>query len=173
MRYSQLMAEIGYPLTKKEFLREVKRVIDIDDRTTPFPDNLPGKKWFQTFQKRHPEITMRTPMSLGHERSVVNIGMIRGWYDGVFNYLKKEVPGYESLVNSSRRIFNADESGFPLAVKAGRVMAEKGARHVYQVVTNTKTQITVMVAFNAYGDYVPPMILFPGERQRCGSLWVP
>ena len=52
------------------------------------------------------------------------------------------------------------------APKPGRVLAEKGARHVYQVVTNTKAQITVMVGFNAYGDYAPPMILFPGERLR-------
>ena len=70
-------------------------------------------------------------MSLGHERLVVSMEMIKGWYGGVSNFLKKEVPDHETL-------FNADESGFPLAPKPGRVLAEKGARHVYQVVTNTK-----------------------------------
>ena len=125
VRYCHLMAEIGYPLTKGEFLGEVKHVLDIDGRTTPFKDNRPGKKWFQIFQKRHPEIKMRTPMSLGHERSVVNIEMITGWYDGVTKFLKKEVPDYETLLTSPRRVFNADESGFPLAPKPGRVLAEK------------------------------------------------
>ena len=67
-------------------------------------------------------------------------------------------------------VFNADESGFPLAPKPGRVLAEKEARHVYQVVTNTKAQKTVMVGFNAYGEYALPMILFPGERLRDGGL---
>ena len=43
-------------------------------------------------------------------------------------------------------------------------MAPKGVHNVYQVVTNTKLQITVMAAFNAFGDYLPPLILFPGER---------
>ena len=75
---------------------KVKRVIYIDGRPTSFPDNLPGKKWFHIFQKRHPEETMRTPMRLGHEASIVNIEMIKGWYEGVFNYLKKYVPEYES-----------------------------------------------------------------------------
>ena len=49
-------------------------------------------------------------------------------------------------------------------------MAEKEAIHVYQVVTNTKTQITVMVAYNANGDDVPPMSLLPGESLRDSDL---
>ena len=60
--------------------------------------------WFQILQKRHPEITMRTPMRLGHERSVVNNEMITGWYDGVTKFLKKEVPDYEALLTSPRRV---------------------------------------------------------------------
>ena len=95
---------------------------------------------------------MSTPIGLGHERSVVNMEIIKGWYDGVYNLLKKEVPDHETLLTSPRRVFNADESGFPFAPKPGRVLAEKGAMYVYQVVTNTKAQITVMVAFNAYGN---------------------
>ena len=58
-----------------------------------------------TFQERNgfiyfkdaiPKETMRKSMSLGHERSIVNIELIKGWYDGVFNYLKIEVPKCES-----------------------------------------------------------------------------
>ena len=45
-------------------------------------------------------------------------------------------------------------------------MVPKGVHNVYQVVTNTELQITVMAAFNAFGDYLPPLILFPGERLR-------
>jgi len=65
-----------------------------------------------------------------------------------------------------RRIFNTDESGFPLAVKPGRVLAPTCVKNVYSVVTNTKTQMTVMASFNAFGEYPPPMIIFPGERIR-------
>ena len=72
------------------------------------------------------------------------------------------------VINSHCRKFNGGRFYFPIAAKGGRVMAEKEAIHVYQVVTNTKTQITVMVTFN--GDYVPPMILLPGERLRDNDL---
>lgn len=79
------MADVGYPLNKRELLRELKHVLNIDGKATPSPDNLTGKEWFRIFQNRHPEVTMRTPMSLGHERSAVKIKRIKGWYDGVLN----------------------------------------------------------------------------------------
>ena len=68
------------------------------------------------------------------------------------------------MTKNPHRIFNGDESGFPLSVKPDKVMASKGATNVYQVISNTKLQITVMAACNAVGEFVPPMILFPGER---------
>ena len=166
VRYTQLMAEIGYPLTKMEFLKEVKRILDIDGRETVFKNNLPGYKWFELFKKRNPDMAMRTPMSLGHERSKVSQEMVEGWFNGLFRFLEKEVPDFEKVIKNPRRIFNGDESGFPLYAKQNRVLAPKGARNVYQVVTNNKVQITVMAAFNAFGEYVPPLILFPGERLR-------
>ncbi|XP_060565599.1 uncharacterized protein LOC132724685 [Ruditapes philippinarum] len=86
--------------------------------------------------------------------------------DKSFLAITNSCTDYQAMLKNPRRVFNADESGFPLAVKSGRVIAPLGARHVYQVVTNTKTQITVMVSFNAFGKDVPPMILFPGERLR-------
>lgn len=105
-------------------------------------------------------------MGLGHDRAAVTLEMTHSWYEGVMKFLKKEVPDYNQLLADPRRIFNADENGFPLQSKAGKPMAPTRARHIYQVVTNSKTQITVMVGFNAFGDYTPPMILFPGERKH-------
>ena len=69
-------------------------------------------------------------------------------------------------MSDPRRIFNADESGFPLSVKSSQVLAPKGAKHVYQVVNSDKTQITVMACFNAFGNYMPPLIVYPGQRFR-------
>lgn len=105
-------------------------------------------------------------MSLGHERACINQDMINGWFDGLYAHLEKEVPDYKSLIKNPRRIFNADESGFPLHVKTGKVLAPTGSKNVYHVVNNTKIQISVMAGFNAFGEYVPPMILYPGERFR-------
>jgi len=38
------MCSIGYPLSRNELLGEVKKIIDIDGRQTPFKDNISGKK---------------------------------------------------------------------------------------------------------------------------------
>ena len=52
-------------------------------------------------------------MSLGHERSIVNIDMINAWYDGLYKYLEKEVPDYESMVKNPRRILTRTNLGSP------------------------------------------------------------
>lgn len=40
--YIKLMASIGYPLTRRLLCCEVKKILDLDGRVTPFVDNLPG-----------------------------------------------------------------------------------------------------------------------------------
>ncbi|KAH3774378.1 hypothetical protein DPMN_175760 [Dreissena polymorpha] len=82
---------------------------------------------------------------------------------GVHAFLDLEFPNdHDVLLEDPRRLFNADESVFLLAVKS----AATGSKNVYQIVTNTKIQITVMASFNAFGEYPPPMIILPGERIR-------
>ena len=166
VNYCNLMAEIGYPLKREQLKKEVKRVLDADGRKTPFKDNRPGNYWFRAFIGRHPELTERKAMSLGHERAIISADMLQGWFDGVNSFLEKEIPSWKQLLNDPRRIFNADESGFPLSVDLGKVLAPRGARHVYHVKPNDKTQITVMVCFNPYGEYQPPIIVYPGQRFR-------
>ena len=72
-------------------------------------------------------------------------------------------------LNDPKRIFNADESGFPLDGNTGKIMsvlARKGAKQVYRIGAGDKTQITLQACFNANGDFMQPFILFPGERLR-------
>ena len=51
-------------------------------------------------------------------------------------------------------------------MSSGRVLAGKGARHVYEVTPGQKEQITTLVGFNAAGEFLPPMILFSGQCLR-------
>ncbi|XP_060583014.1 uncharacterized protein LOC132739337 [Ruditapes philippinarum] len=96
--------------------------------------------------------------------------MVDGWYKGLFEYLEKEVPDFQKLIGDPKRIFNADESGFPISVTSKKVLAPQGSRHVYQVLSSDKTQITVMACLNASGDYMPPLIVYPGQRFRDDAL---
>ena len=125
-----------------------------------------GKHWYKGFITRNPSVSERVPQRLGRERTQVTMSKLEAWYRDCLAFLKEEVPDWEQLLKDPRRLFNCDESGFPLSVTSGRVLAPRGARHVYQVVANTKLQLTVMACMNAIGDYMPPMIVYPGERLR-------
>ncbi len=81
---------------------------------------------------------------------MISFAMVETWFTTLCSYLRNEVEGWEAMMKDPRRVFNADESGFPLCAMSGRVLAQKGAKHVYQIVSS-KTQITVMACFNANG----------------------
>ena len=42
VQYIELLSSVGYPMSKRAFLCEVKKVLDGNGRSTPFKDNLPG-----------------------------------------------------------------------------------------------------------------------------------
>lgn len=58
------------------------------------------------------------------------------------------------------RIFNCDETSLPLSPEAGAVLAEKGARSVYQVTDDSKQNLTVLSVYSAAGVRAPPMIMY-------------
>jgi len=80
------------------------------------------------------------------------------------------VPDWEAMINDTRRIFNADESGTPLSITNGKGLTDKEVRHVYQVCTSNNKQIYVLACFNAIGNYIPPLIVYPGERLRHSGI---
>lgn len=45
VNYIKLMADIGYPVSRAELKREVKKILDTDGRKNPFKNNLPGEDW--------------------------------------------------------------------------------------------------------------------------------
>lgn len=65
------------------------------------------------------------------------------------------------LENDASKIWNCDESGFPLCPKSGKVITPQGVKSVYSAGGNQKQQITTLVA---NGNVIPPMHIFAGER---------
>ena len=46
----------------------------------------------------------------------------------------------------------------------GKVVAFKGSKHVYAVLANTRTQVTVLATMSAAGHYLRPMLIYPYKR---------
>ena len=154
------MSEIGYGQTSVHICEMVKRILDLKPRANPFRDNRPGKDWWYAFLKRHPKVSVRVPQALQSCRaSACTTDALDRWFVGYEQFLLTH-----DLVDSPERIWNCDESGFPLCPKSGKVIAPQGVRQVYQVTGSNKQQITTLCCINAAGDIIPPMHVFPGLR---------
>ena len=108
-----------------------------------------GKDWFKAFCRSNPEVAQRVPQLLGYERSYIPLEKLHKWYEMCTSFLQEEEPSWKEMLSDPSRLFNADESGFPLCVKSGRVLCHHEAWHVYQLTSSTKQQITVMAGMNA------------------------
>ncbi|CAG2184851.1 unnamed protein product [Mytilus edulis] len=112
------MAKIGYPRTRFELLHIVfgRRL------QTKFRDNLRGKDWYYSLKSRHPEILERTCHDLGKERAMVSPFKIKKWFEDFSKYMAEEVEGGMDILKDPSRLYNADESGFPLCPKTSKVL---------------------------------------------------
>ena len=167
VNWLKYMQRIGYPLIRSQFAKEVQKIIEDAKVPNPFKqDGLPSKGWVQKFLKRHKkEIRMRLPSRLSVGHTMLKRADIQRWYTEVRTHFA-EIPGGLEALNDPSRVFNADESGFPLDASTGRVakvLAGKGCKHVRLRAPGSKAQFTVLGCSNAAGDYMPPFMIFPGR----------
>lgn len=158
------IAKKGYPIHRSILLDTVKRIIDEQNRETVFKNNRPGLTWWEAFKKRHPKIAEKEAESLTLARAAVTEESVRKWFSEVSEWLKRE--DHLKILEDPSRVFNADETGFLLCPKTGRVIGEKGSKEDFYVVTSNreKEQLTVLGIFSADGVCVPPMIVYPYTR---------
>jgi hypothetical protein len=86
---------------------------------------MAGKKWFCSFMKRHPTLSLQQPECISMARvKVLNKENVSGFFD----VLQKVVDGNNI---DSVRICNVDESGFSTVQKrAGKVLGRKGKHQI-------------------------------------------
>lgn len=154
------MSRIGYGRTKEQILLAVQQIVAADKRPTPFTGGRPGNKWWLGFLKRHETLTMRMPENLDSYRATAcTKERLSKWYDDFRQFLD-----LHDIRDDPRKFWNADESGFSLCPKSGKVLAEKNVRDLYAVAGNGKEQITTLCAGSAAGEVIPPMHIFAGQR---------
>ena len=112
------------------------------------------------FLHRHPKVSLKTPQALQICRaSSCTTEVMDKWYSDYEQFLL-----IHELYDKPDQIWNADESGFFLCPKSGKILGPKGEKHVYHVTGSSKQQITTLVCINAAGSSIPPMHIFPGIR---------
>ncbi|KAJ8932218.1 hypothetical protein NQ314_014838 [Rhamnusium bicolor] len=161
VRWLTTLGNRHFPIYKEQLLDSVQQIMIKNKRQNPFTNDRPGKKWYQSFLKRHNEIVQRTCQNLTTSRDSVT-QKDNLWFDEIKKYLEES--NLMFILDDPKRIYNADESAFFLQPCAGHVLTRKGEKNVYSASGNEKENLTVLVTANAAGQLPPPMIVFSYER---------
>ena len=154
------MARIGYGQSKNDSFNHIQVIIKRLKWETKFVDGCLGEQWYRLFLKHFPNLKLHQAQLLSHQHAGISHNALNVWYHELFKYL--EEMGNLSILNEPLRIFNADETGFPMAPWPRKVLAGKGDPNVYQQGSSNKSQITVLMTSNAVTLYIPPLVVYPG-----------
>ena len=144
-------ASIGYAKSWKDVLAIAQQILD--SRNT---GAVVTKGLWVSFQKRHPNLTLRHAEPLAYARAVAsNTVVIHRYFD-----LLEETLRENKIANRPAQIFNCDETGMPLMHKPPKVIAGVGQKHPYTITGSDRSQITVLACANAAGYCIPPMVVF-------------
>lgn len=118
---------------------------------------------FKGFLRRNPSIAERYADPINKARATVTEPEIRNWFQELYEYLQAE--DCLDILKEPRRIFNSDESGFQTCPATGKVLGPVSYNNFYEIKTGKdKEQLTVMATFNAAGETISGMIVFPLQR---------
>ena len=145
-------AEVGYAKSVNEVRSVVSAIVT---KKMGMPTTI-SHGWWEKFAKRHPELSLRTGEAVAYRRAIsINKGTIYHYFDLLENILKKN-----GLLDRPSLVFNADESGMPLATHPGKRIGAKGMKRVCCVSSGVKTQVTVLCCASAGGSAIPPLVIF-------------
>lgn len=132
--YILAMAKKGFPLHRDNLMNSVGKIMKETKREHLFPNGRLGESWFKAFLRRHPKVSEKEAEPLTKARAAVTEEGVRNWFTNVENYFREQK--VEDVLADPSRIFNADESGFQLCPKTGKVLCERGEKYNYRQVKN-------------------------------------
>ena len=142
---------IGFSRSKQQIIELMQQVMYKKGR-----DVNVSLGWWNSFRRRHSQLTVRTAEPVSYARSIgTRPEIISRYFD-----LLEDTLVENGLLEKPRQIFNMDETGMPLDPLAPKVICRKGAKHPVSTTTGDKTQITVVSCCSAGGYTMPPMVIF-------------
>ncbi|KAJ8911938.1 hypothetical protein NQ315_016280 [Exocentrus adspersus] len=130
------LAKCGFPIKKQELFATVQKIVKSENMETPFKNGRPEKY-----------------------RAQVTEEYIRAWFKDLESFLMNIHA--TDILDDPSRMLNADESGFNLCPKSGKVLGLKGTDLNIVQPGNSKENLTALITFLADGRLCPPLIIFP------------
>lgn len=152
-----------YGLSIQDLQSVVFEYVETNKIKHPFnkEKKLAGRDFIAAFLKRQSILSVRKPEAVSLNRVFgLNKSAVNRYFDNL-----------EKVVNEQQlephRIFNCDESGLTCVHKPLKVIAQKGKRVVSSVTSAERGQTTtILLAMNATGTYIPPMMIFKRKRMK-------
>jgi transposase len=152
------------PLTRQEFLKlafSLAEELKVPHRFNK-EKGVAGKDFYYDFMKRHPQLSLRTPESTSLMRAV---GFNKPHVYIFFSRLR-EIMNKHQFPPS--KIYNADETGVSCVHENSKVISVKGKRQVGKLTSGERGRnIIVMFCMNAGGQFIPPFIIYPRQKNEC------
>lgn len=150
----------GFPINQDSLAYSVQKLVQEFQIQTPFINGSPGKKWFTSFLKRHPEISRKHAEFINKARAAASKNSIKRWFTETETVLGVDA----NVLNDPGRLFNMDETAIFLSPKGSLVLGPKG-KGVYDVVSSSeKDNVTTLITVNAAGLIAPPLTIFKFKR---------
>lgn len=73
----------GAPINTETLLYSVQCICNERNVKTPFKENLPGRKWFESFMRRHPILSRKKAEHLSKQRDLITKNAVRSWFKSV------------------------------------------------------------------------------------------
>lgn len=150
-------------LTRNEVRKLAYQILESNQHLkNPFNQEtkMAGTKWYYSFMKRHPHLSLRQPENVSIARAQ-GFNRQNVWH--FFDALEEIVDEHKL---TAWRIFNVDESGFStVQKKSPKIVGQKGKPRIGQLATGERgVNTTVVCCCSASGQFLPPMIIFKRMR---------
>ena len=171
-KYCLYQHERGFNMTNsdvKTMIRDIhQHAVEVGNKRQPLNySNGPSAKYMRSFYKRHPKLTKRNSESVDRGRiNMANQDTIDQYFDLLKNSFVKdgimELGEDGNVIAESMkhdRVYLADETGWGVQTKGKKVIAKKGASHVYHRKSNDESHKTLMLGICGNGDILKPLVI--------------
>ena len=155
------MADMGFGLSCETVMCLAFKIVDATQRKHPFNDQKAGRAWFDGFRRRHPKLSIRSPLPLSYcHARCANMDTINDFFGKL-----GAIYGRLNLLSKPMQIYNCDETGVSVVHKPGKVVTEMGRHKVYAVTSAEKGKThTILTCVSASSHVLPPMMIFPRKQ---------
>ena len=159
--YKKVEVALLFGLSRQDVMCLAFQLAEKSGVSHPFRDNSAGRRWFDGFRRRHPNLTLRSAQSLSFLRAKATNPQVIEDFFGKLGSIYARL----NILTKPMQVYNVDECGVNVTLHKGRVVSELGRRNVHRVTASEKGKNhTIIVCGSASGQAIPPMIIFPRVR---------